>query len=169
MNISLEEVYCSVVIQQSAGYVAFNCTRCVQKVSRILNFRGLRIFDFDFFVALCWYSCYSFMPSSTAILNVQLIFDSCFACTFVVFGFVFDFCLFQKMNQRIWICVKNKIKCVDVFGMLTVAYGEATLDRSNVYRWSKIFSEARENVKNECVPDDRARQQQTKTLMKWRK
>ena len=36
---------------------------------------------FDFFVALCWYSCFLFMPTSTAILNVQLIFDSCFACT----------------------------------------------------------------------------------------
>ena len=48
-----------------------------------------------------------------------------------------DFCLFQKMDQRICIkfCVKNKIKCADAFRMLTVAYGEATLDRSNVYRW----------------------------------
>ena len=36
---------------------------------------------FDFFVALCWYSCFSFLPTSTAILNVQLIFDSGFACT----------------------------------------------------------------------------------------
>ena len=36
---------------------------------------------FDFFVTLCWYSCFLFMPISTAILNVQLIFDSCFACT----------------------------------------------------------------------------------------
>ncbi|UYV77604.1 hypothetical protein LAZ67_15001689 [Cordylochernes scorpioides] len=32
-------------------------------------------------------------------------------------------------------CVKNEIKCADAFRMLTVAYGEATLDRSNVYRW----------------------------------
>ncbi|UYV71996.1 hypothetical protein LAZ67_9001510 [Cordylochernes scorpioides] len=33
--------------------------------------------------------------------------------------------------------------------MLTVAYGEATLDRSNVYRWYKMFSEGREDVNNE--------------------
>ncbi|UYV70126.1 GK [Cordylochernes scorpioides] len=33
--------------------------------------------------------------------------------------------------------------------MLTVAYGEATLDRSNVYRWYKIFSEGREDVNDE--------------------
>ncbi|KYN29556.1 hypothetical protein ALC57_00995 [Trachymyrmex cornetzi] len=52
------------------------------------------------------------------------------------------------MEQRICIkfCVKNKIKCADAFRTLTVAYGEATLDRSNVYRWYKMFSEGREDV-----------------------
>ncbi|KAG5313395.1 MOS1T transposase, partial [Acromyrmex insinuator] len=59
--------------------------------------------------------------------------------------------IFQKMNQRICIkfCVKNKIKCADAFRMLTVAYGEATLDRSNVYRWYKMFSEGREDENDE--------------------
>ncbi|KYN35367.1 hypothetical protein ALC56_10292, partial [Trachymyrmex septentrionalis] len=56
-----------------------------------------------------------------------------------------------KMDQRICIkfCVKNKIKCANAFQMLTVAYGEATLDRSNVYRWYKMFSEGREDVNDE--------------------
>ena len=40
--------------------------------------------------------------------------------------------------------MKNKIKCVDAFRMLIVAYGEATLDQSNVYRWYKMFSEGRD-------------------------
>ncbi|XP_011705061.1 PREDICTED: putative uncharacterized protein FLJ37770, partial [Wasmannia auropunctata] len=55
------------------------------------------------------------------------------------------------MDQRICIkfCVKNKIKCADTFRMLTVAYGEATLDRNNVYRWYKMFSEGREDVNDE--------------------
>ncbi|KAG5344480.1 MOS1T transposase, partial [Acromyrmex charruanus] len=55
------------------------------------------------------------------------------------------------MDQRICIkfCVKNKIKCADAFRMLIVAYGEATLDRSNVYRWYKMFSEGREDVNDE--------------------
>lgn len=55
------------------------------------------------------------------------------------------------MDQRTCIkfCVKNEIKCVDAFQMLTVAYGEATLDRSNVYRWYKMFSEGREDVNDE--------------------
>ncbi|UYV80236.1 hypothetical protein LAZ67_18002112 [Cordylochernes scorpioides] len=47
----------------------------------------------------------------------------------------------KKMDQRTCIkfCVKNEIKCADAFRMLTVAYG----DRSNVYRWYKMFSEGR--------------------------
>ncbi|UYV73990.1 JRKL, partial [Cordylochernes scorpioides] len=55
------------------------------------------------------------------------------------------------MDQRTCIkfCVKNEIKCADAFRMLTVAYGEATLDRSNVYRWYKMFSEGREDVNDE--------------------
>ncbi|UYV81324.1 hypothetical protein LAZ67_20000772 [Cordylochernes scorpioides] len=57
----------------------------------------------------------------------------------------------KKMDQRTCIkfCVKNEIKCADAFQMLTVAYGEATLDRSNVYRWCKMFSEGREDVNDE--------------------
>ncbi|UYV62125.1 hypothetical protein LAZ67_1007912 [Cordylochernes scorpioides] len=69
----------------------------------------------------------------------------------VVFRIVFDFYLLKKMDQRTCIkfCVKNEIKCADAFRMLTVAYGEATLDRSNVYRWYKMFSEGREDVNDE--------------------
>ncbi|UYV83836.1 hypothetical protein LAZ67_X000351 [Cordylochernes scorpioides] len=43
----------------------------------------------------------------------------------------------------------KRIKCADAFRMLTVAYGEATLDRSNVYRLYKMFSEGREDVNDE--------------------
>ena len=56
-------------------------TWSVQKVSRILNFRGLRVFNFRFFVAVCWYSYPSLIPTTSTILNVHLIFDSCFAWT----------------------------------------------------------------------------------------
>ncbi|UYV66611.1 hypothetical protein LAZ67_4002308 [Cordylochernes scorpioides] len=57
----------------------------------------------------------------------------------------------KRMDQRACIKyrVKNEIKCADAFRMLTVAYGEATLDRSNVYRWYKMFSEGREDVNDE--------------------
>ncbi|UYV69266.1 hypothetical protein LAZ67_6003031 [Cordylochernes scorpioides] len=68
-----------------------------------------------------------------------------------VFWIVFDFYLLKIMDQRTCIkfCVKNGIKCADAFRMLTVAYGEATLDRSNVYRCYKMFSEGREDVNDE--------------------
>ena len=58
-----------------------------------------------------------------------------------MFWLVFDF-LFQKIDQRICIkfCVKTKIKCSDAFRIL---------DRSNVYRWYKLFSEGREDVNDE--------------------
>ncbi|UYV80763.1 hypothetical protein LAZ67_19001657 [Cordylochernes scorpioides] len=71
--------------------------------------------------------------------------------TYEVFWIVFDFYLLKKMDQRTCIkfCVKNEIKCADAFRMLTVAYGEATLDRSNVYRRYKMFSEGREDVNDE--------------------
>ncbi|UYV63016.1 hypothetical protein LAZ67_2002856 [Cordylochernes scorpioides] len=57
----------------------------------------------------------------------------------------------KNMDQRscIKFSVKNEIKCADAFRMLTLAYGEATLDRSNVYRWYKMFSEGREDVNDE--------------------
>ncbi|UYV67291.1 FHOD1 [Cordylochernes scorpioides] len=57
----------------------------------------------------------------------------------------------KKMDQRTCIkfCVKNEIKCADAFRMLTVAYREATLDRSNVYRWYKMLSDGREDVNDE--------------------
>ena len=55
------------------------------------------------------------------------------------------------MDQGICIkfCVKNKIKCADAFQMLTVAYDEATLDRKNINRWYKMFSEGRKDANDE--------------------
>ncbi|UYV74026.1 hypothetical protein LAZ67_11001872 [Cordylochernes scorpioides] len=80
----------------------------------------------------------------------------------MVFWIVFDFHLLKKIDQRTCIkfCVKNEIKCADAFRMLTVAYGEDTLDRSNVYRWYKMFSEGREDVNDE----ERAGRPSTSTI-----
>ena len=85
------------------------------------------------------------MPSSTAILNVQLIFDSCFPCTWSIFAYSKKWIKKSVSN----FVLKIKIKCADAFRMLTVAYGKTTLDRSNVYRWYKMFSASREDVNDE--------------------
>ena len=45
----------------------------------IANFEFPRVTYIRFFVALCWYSYSSLTPTSSAILNVRLIFDSYFA------------------------------------------------------------------------------------------
>lgn len=60
--------------------------------------------------------------------------------------------------------MKNKFKCPYVFRMLTVTFGEATLNRSIVYRWYKLFLKSREDANNEERASARLRQQQTKTL-----
>ena len=36
--------------------------------------------------------------------------------------------------------------------MLTIAYGESTLNKKNVYKWYKLFQEGRENVEDEPRP-----------------
>ncbi|XP_029176177.1 protein GVQW3-like [Nylanderia fulva] len=55
------------------------------------------------------------------------------------------------MEQRVCInfCVKNGIKCSKTLEMLTVAYGESTLSKKNVYKWYKLFQEGLENVNDE--------------------
>ncbi|UYV65550.1 hypothetical protein LAZ67_3004670 [Cordylochernes scorpioides] len=55
--------------------------------------------------------------------------------------------MFRLKNTRIYL--NKDYSCADAFRMLTVAYGEATLDRSNIYRWYKMFSEGREDVNDE--------------------
>ncbi|KYQ56039.1 hypothetical protein ALC60_05022, partial [Trachymyrmex zeteki] len=59
--------------------------------------------------------------------------------------------LLKIMEQRVCInfCVKNGIKCSKTLEMLTVAYGESTLSKKNVYKWYKLFQEGRENVNDE--------------------
>ena len=73
----------------------------------IVNFdfprvKYIRYSIFDFLVALCWYSYPSLKPTSSVILNVQLIFDSYFAWTYFCSSSIFAHS--KKMDQRI--CVK---------------------------------------------------------------
>ena len=67
--------------------------------------------------------------------------------------------LFEKMDQ-LYETVKNEIKCAKTFKMLTVAFGESTMSRTQVQLWYNRFKECREDVND----DARALQQPKKTL-----
>ena len=67
------------------------------------------------------------------------------------------------MNQRprIKFCVHNKSKCLRTFEMLTMAFFESTMSKTQVQLWYNRFKEGREGVK---ILVARAHQQPTKTL-----
>ena len=155
-------------------YFKFNIsnTWSVQKVSWILNFRGLRIFDFRLFCGVMLVLMSLTYANKLGRFQCSVNFWQLFCLD--VFWLVFDFCLFQKMDQRICIkfCVKNKIKCADAFRMLTVAYGEATLNslarhsgsprlkkarqvRPNVKVLLTVFFDCRGVVHHEFLPQSR--------------
>ncbi|KAA2237134.1 helix-turn-helix domain-containing protein, partial [Solihabitans fulvus] len=67
---------------------------------------------------------------------------------------LFDFLLFEKMDQRncIKFCVKNEIKCARTFEMLTVAFGESTMSRTQVQLWYNRCKGGREDVNDDARP-----------------
>ena len=56
------------------------------------------------------------------------------------------------MDQRncITFCVKNEIKCANTFEMLTVAFGNFAMSRTQVQSWYKRFKEGREDVNGDA-------------------
>ena len=49
-------------------------------------------------------------------------------------------------------CVKNEIKCARTFEILTVAFGESTISRTQVQFRYKRFKEGREEVNDDARP-----------------
>ncbi|UYV83463.1 hypothetical protein LAZ67_23001112 [Cordylochernes scorpioides] len=93
------------------------------------RYLGLQIY-FSSYLHI-WTSTITLSGGNILVLNIAPTLG-CAGC----FGSSSIFTYLKKMDQRTCIkfCVKNEIKCADAFRMLTVAFGEATLDRSNVYR-----------------------------------
>ena len=60
---------------------------------------------------------------------------------------LFDFLLFKKMDQ---FCVKNEIKYARTFKILTVAFGEPSMSRTQAELWYNRFKEGREDVNNDA-------------------
>ena len=58
-----------------------------------------------------------------------------------------EFLLFEKMDQR------NDITCARTFEMLTVAFDESTMSRTQVQLWYNRIKEGREDVDDDARPD----------------
>ena len=69
------------------------------------------------------------------------------------FGEFIDFLLFEQMDQGncIKFCVKNEIKYVRTFDILTVAFGESTISRTQVQLWYNRFKKGREDVNDDAM------------------
>ena len=64
----------------------------------------------------------------------------------------------QRNSIKFW--VKNEFKCARIFEMFSVAFGESTMNRTQVQLWHNRFTEGRENV------NDYGRQQQPMKTLK---
>ena len=144
-------------------------TRCVQNILRILNCRGLRIFDFRFFCGVVLVLMLLIYADKYAHFECSVNFWQ-HLCLHV-FWLVLDFCLFQNMDQRICIkfCWKTKLSARTysecwLWHMVKLPWTEATFIGG-----TKCFPRTENMWTTKSVPDARARQQQTKKLMKWRK
>ena len=51
-----------------------------------------------------------------------------------------------------YVYVKNEIKCTTTFEMLTVAFGDSTMSRTQVQLWFNPFKEGREDVNDDPRP-----------------
>ena len=58
------------------------------------------------------------------------------------------------MDQRNYIkfCVKNEIKCKRTFEILTLAFGESTMSRTQVQLWYNRFTEGQEVANDDACP-----------------
>ena len=94
------------------------------------------------------------MLLDTRMLTISAILDCQFLTEkkVVAFGVLFDFLLFEKMEQRncIKFCVKNEIKFARTFEMSTVAFGESTMSRTQVQLWYNRFREDREDINDDA-------------------
>ena len=93
------------------------------------------------------------MFTISAILDCRFVFERQIK-RLVDFGVLFDFLLFEKMDQRncVKFCVKNQIKCAKIFEMMTVAFGWSTMGRTQVQLGYNQFKEGREDINDDGRP-----------------
>ena len=74
---------------------------------------------------------------------------------FVIFCVLFDFLLFEKMDQRNCnkFCIQNETICARTFEMLCLTFGESTMSRTQVQLWYNQFKEDQEDVNDDARHD----------------
>ena len=63
--------------------------------------------------------------------------------------------LTNKKVSRVWVCstiIKNETKCARIFEMLTVAFGESTISRTQGQLWYNWFKDGQEDVNDDAHP-----------------
>ena len=77
--------------------------------------------------------------------------QSCPTAVCVWSRFLTLFAMQENIEQRyaIKFCVKLNKSATETFASLTKAYGDATLSRTMVFKWHKVFKEGQENVEDD--------------------
>ena len=111
---------------------------------------------------LCRFSCFSFMPTSTAIMNVQLIFDSCFACTCFGSSSIFAYSkkwIKESVSNFVWktkLSARTYSECW-LWHMVKLTWTQATFIGG-----TKCIPRAEKMWTTKSVPDARARNNRRK-------
>ena len=143
-------------------------TRRDQKITIIFKFPELHMFNFRISASI--------MLVHMSVTSIHVDHISHFVlsvCIWQIKRFVVFWCALWFFTSKKWIkcvkfCVKNSIKCARTFEMLTVAFGESTMSRTQVQLWYNRFKEGWADVKTMFILVARARQQPTKTLNQGR-
>ena len=165
------------IIFSQAAKLFLNSKQCFLTVSfvskiipKILRVRGVFKTYCEFWISAGYvYSIFDVFvrrTTSKAILNVQLFFDSCFACTCFASSSIFAYSkkwIKESVSNFLWktkLSARTHAECW-LWHMVKLPWTEATFIGG-----TKCVPRAEKMWTTKSVPDARARQQQTKTW--WR-
>ena len=130
-------------------------TRCDQKLSHYFQIPWVTFDDrvSHFFGLLGWYTCLVYtrmlpLPQPFWIVSFFLT-DKMVSLVLVCSS---NFYYSEKWIKKITLNFvwKNEIKYARIFEMLTVAFGESTISRTQVQLWYNRFTESREDINDDA-------------------
>jgi len=106
------------------------------------------------------------IPASTGL--VESVVRCCCLCMVVFYNLV-TFAMQENIEEgyAIKFCVKLNKSATETFASLTKAYADATLSRTVVFKWHKVFKEGRENVEDDPRSGRPISRQQMIKMWKW--